>query len=206
MDGIARFEKVSFRQFQEDWNKVMNELPEDSLRRIYDNIKLPERKTIGSAGYDFCSPIGLHIAHNATVTIPTGICCEIKPGWVLKIYMRSGLGFKYGLRLVNGTGIIDSDYYSAENEGHIHIKLANDSPISGTLYAGGGGGGGIRNGAYGQEGGGGMGCEFGRVNIRAGDGIVQGVFIPFGLTVDDAAKGKRVGGFGSTDRQSKDKN
>ena len=51
----------------------------------------------------------------------------MEDGWVLKIYPRSGLGFKYRLQLNNTVGIIDSDYYYSDNEGHIMIKVTNDS-------------------------------------------------------------------------------
>ncbi|MBR6796340.1 MAG: deoxyuridine 5'-triphosphate nucleotidohydrolase, partial [Clostridia bacterium] len=61
---------------------------------------------------------------------------RIDGGWVLKIYPRSGLGFKLGLRLMNTVGIIDGDYYYSSNEGHIMIKLFNPSQSSVTLSAG----------------------------------------------------------------------
>ena len=44
---------------------------------------------------------------------------------MLKVYPRSGLGFKYQLGLANTVGIIDSDYCNSDNEGHIQIKLVN---------------------------------------------------------------------------------
>ena len=59
--------------------------------------------------------------------IPTGIRAEMEAGWVLKCYPRSGLGFKYRLQLNNTVGIIDSDYFYSDNEGHIFAKLTNDS-------------------------------------------------------------------------------
>ena len=31
-----------------------------------------------------------------------------------------------------------------------------------------------------------------------GDKIVQGIFLPYGITIDDEASGERTGGFGST--------
>lgn len=46
-----------------------------------------------------------------TIKIPTGIRCRIEPGWFLGILPRSGHGFKYGVRLSNTFGIIDSDYF-----------------------------------------------------------------------------------------------
>ena len=45
--------------------------------------------------------------------------------YVLQVYPRSSLGFKYQLQLLNTVGIIDSDYFNADNEGHIIIGLVN---------------------------------------------------------------------------------
>ena len=45
--------------------------------------------------------------------------------YVLKLYPRSGLGFKYRLQLNNTVGIIDSDYYYSDNEGHMFVRLQN---------------------------------------------------------------------------------
>ena len=102
---------------------------------------LPQRKTKGSAGYDFFAREPFVIPAKETVKIATGIKCFIKDGFVLKIYPRSSLGFKYRLSLCNTTGVIDSDYYNnPENDGHIYIKLynptCNDIHIkSGEAYA-----------------------------------------------------------------------
>ena len=57
----------------------------------------------------------------------------MQPEWVLKCYPRSGLGFKYRLQLNNTVGIIDSDYFYSDNEGHIFAKLTNDSNENKTL-------------------------------------------------------------------------
>ena len=89
---------------------------------MYEGIKLPVRATSGSAGYDFFAPFDFILAPSQTIKIPTGIRCEIDEGWVLKIYPRSGLGFKFRLQLNNTVGIIDSDYFYSDNEGHIFIK------------------------------------------------------------------------------------
>lgn len=97
------------------------------IREIYDGIRLPRRATAGSAGYDFFSPVDFELKPGETLKMPTGIRAWIEPDWVLKIYPRSGLGFKYRLQLNNTVGIIDSDYYYSDNEGHIFIKITNDS-------------------------------------------------------------------------------
>ena len=114
MQKIAVFEKVSLKEYckfgnAEDYNKII----------------LPKRATVGSAGYDFFAVFPFTLAPTETINIPTGIRVKIDEGWVLTMFPRSSLGFKYRLTLSNTVGIIDSDYYYAENEGHIFIKLIN---------------------------------------------------------------------------------
>ncbi len=161
MRRIAKFEKVSLTQFKEGCER-------EDAEKIYEGIKLPKRATAGSAGYDFFAPFDIELKPGETAKIPTGIRVLIEDGWVLKIYPRSGLGFKYRLQLNNTVGIIDSDYSSSDNEGHIFIKVTNDSNEGKTL------------------------------TIPAGTGFAQGIFVEYGITVDDDAAGVRNGGFGST--------
>ena len=165
MQKIAKFSKVSFQQFQESWQDTFHETVEQT---VYDEIKLPVRATAGSAGYDFFSPLTFSLAPGETIKIPTGIRVQMETGWVLQCYPRSGLGFKYRLQLNNTVGIIDSDYYFSDNEGHIFAKLTND------------------------------GKEHKTVEVVQGQGFMQGIFVPFGITVDDDATAIRNGGFGST--------
>ena len=119
MYKIAKFEKVSLNQYIKDFKDTFNDLSEQQIVDIYNLIKLPLRATKGSAGYDFYSPINFILKPNETIKIPTGIKVKIEDGWFLAIFPRSGLGFKYRLQLNNTVGIIDSDYYYANNEGHI---------------------------------------------------------------------------------------
>ena len=127
MERIAKFKKVSFEQFKKDCADVCPQLTEDDINEIYDGIKLPKRATAGSAGYDFFVPFQIVLQPGSTMKIPTGIRARIDDGWVLKLYPRSGLGFKFRLQLNNTVGIIDSDYYGSDNEGHIMAKITNDS-------------------------------------------------------------------------------
>ncbi|MBD8960496.1 MAG: deoxyuridine 5'-triphosphate nucleotidohydrolase, partial [Clostridiales bacterium] len=122
MKRIARFEKVTKEQFCEGYRDCFGEDGD----AVYETLTLPRRATAGSAGYDFCTPRALTLAPGETVKIPTGIRVWMEDGWVLKIYPRSGLGFKYRLQLNNTVGIIDSDYYHASNEGHIFIKPSTE--------------------------------------------------------------------------------
>ena len=118
--AIARFEKVSKEQFSKDLKEILNR--EDVF---YDDIVLPVRATSGSAGYDFTCPMDITIRPGEMVKVPSGIRCYIEEGYVLNIYPRSSLGFKYQMTLANTTGIIDADYYNALNEGHIIVALVN---------------------------------------------------------------------------------
>lgn len=165
---IAQFEKVSFRRFREGFEDSFGAAEEGKLREIYEGIRLPKRATAGSAGYDFYTPVPLTLRPGETVKIPTGIRVKMEQDWVLKCYPRSGLGFQYRLQLNNTVGIIDSDYYGSDNEGHIFAKLTNDS----------------REGKV--------------VELEAGTGFMQGIFVEYGITVDDDVRGIRNGGFGST--------
>lgn len=167
MEKIAAFEKVSFNQFKEAWMKNFPET--EDVQTIYNSIKMPKRATTGSAGYDFFAPAEIRIDKGKSVLIPTGIRSKINDGWVLKIYPRSGLGFKHRVQLDNTVGIIDADYYNSSNEGHIMIKLSCDAHDDGHV-----------------------------VSLSAGDGFAQGIFLQFGITFDDDTSGVRDGGFGST--------
>ena len=121
----AKFSKVSYTEFRKSW--VSSSLTEKEIREIYDGIKLPKRATSGSAGYDFYTPISITLKPGEDMVIQTGIRCEMNENLALLIYPRSGLGFKNYMRLANSTGIIDSDYFYSDNEGHIMIKVRNES-------------------------------------------------------------------------------
>lgn len=173
MKYVAKFEKVSYEQFKKDMINTFSEtlkFSENEIKTIYDNIQLPTRATKGSAGYDFKSPFTFSLREKETIKIPTGIRVRIDEDWVLKLYPRSSLGFKYRLQLDNTTGIVDSDYYYSSNEGHIFAKITNETN------------------------------EKKVIEINQGDGFMQGIFIEYGITVDDEADGTRDGGFGSTNK------
>ena len=158
MKKIAQFFKVS----KTDYLKSGSE-------EEYQKVTLPRRATTGSAGYDFFSPISFTLEPKDTIKVATGIRVKIDEGWVLSIYPRSSLGFKYRLRLDNTVGIIDSDYFNADNEGHIFIKMTNlgDKPLT----------------------------------VECKKAFAQGIFVEYGITVDDECDCRRTGGFGSTDKK-----
>ena len=168
MKNITHFEKVSFEQFQKDILK--NTKIKNKIEEMYDNIQLPKRATIGSAGYDFFLPFEIVLKPQESIIIPTGIRCQMNDEYVLQIYPRSSLGFKFRLQLDNVVGIIDSDYYYACNEGHIMIKISNLS------------------------------FENKQVELVRGEAFVQGILLTYGKTMDDNTYDIRKGGLGSTNK------
>ena len=91
-------------------------------------IRLPERKTKHSAGYDIEAAEDITIGGNSSAVIPTGIKAYMQPDEYLAIHVRSGLSIKNRLSLLNGVGVIDSDYYgNRDNEGHIMVAIVNHS-------------------------------------------------------------------------------
>ncbi|MCI8979303.1 MAG: hypothetical protein HFE52_01405, partial [Clostridia bacterium] len=108
MQRVAKFEKVSFEQFKKDWLDTFYNT--ENIEEIYKGIKMPKRATSGSAGYDFYSTLAFELKPGESIKIPTGIRAKINDGWVLKLYPRSGLGFKFRVQMNNTVGIIDSDY------------------------------------------------------------------------------------------------
>ena len=168
MEKVARFEKISQEQFVKDYLNSFPELSVENINLIYENIRLPKRATTGSAGYDFYSPFDVVLKPGETIKVPTGIHVYVKEGWFLALFPRSGLGFKFRLQLNNTVGIIDSDYVQSDNEGHIYLRITNDSNENRTF------------------------------SVKQGEGLVQGIFLPFGITEDDETDGIRNGGFGST--------
>lgn len=133
---VAQFKKVSWIQYcnSKKWN--LDDYSNPDHIKEYEDIKLPKRATIGSAGYDFFAPFSFELKSGESIKIPTGIRCKIDEGYVLQEYPRSSLGFKYRLRLDNTVGIIDSDYYYSDNEGHIFIKITNEGEERVTINKG----------------------------------------------------------------------
>lgn len=119
-----QFNFVSEEQFVEDF---YSEFPNQYSDAIYANLKLPQRATAWSSGYDFFSPINFTLLPGEMIKIPTGIQAVMPPSEFLMILPRSGQGFKYFLRLANTAGIIDADYCQAKNEGHIWLKVRQES-------------------------------------------------------------------------------
>ena len=166
MQRVAKFEKVSFDQFTKDSRNLIYDYTDEELAHVYAGIKLPQRATSGSAGYDFYTPYGVILHPHEKAIIPSGIRCKIEDGFMMLGVVRSSMGIKHDINLSNTCMVLDSDYYDADNEGHIMIALRNMKSYT--------------------------------VRLEAGERIMQGVFLPYGITMDDHAEVTRTGGIGST--------
>ena len=168
----TRFETVSREQFYRDWQKVFGIQPEDEAAQrdwAYASLKIPKRATKKSAGYDFFAPFDISIGPGETVVIPSGIRAILRDDQVMIIAPRSSLGFKYRLQLDNSIGVIDADYYVSDNEGHIMLKITNDSR------------------------------DYRPCFIRTGDALVQGIILHYEtMDEEDEPTKERNGGIGST--------
>jgi dUTP pyrophosphatase len=161
------FQKVSL----DEWCKVQ---PIWFNRELwiekYFAIKLPERATDGSGGYDICAPYDIKLPYGQDEVIPTGLKASMGLREMMLALPKSGLGFKFFVRLANTVGLIDSDYYNnINNEGHIMIKIRNESND-----------------------------ELSMLDVKEGKGFCQVVVVNYKTTRNDKASGKRIGGFGST--------
>lgn len=168
-----KFEKISLNQFIKDVKSCAPGLNDSDYELMYNTLNIPKRATTGSAGYDFFTPFSFQLKAGESVKIPTGIRVQLDTDKFLAIYPRSGLGFKYKLQLWNGVAVIDADYYNSDNEGHIFIKLYNDSPEGKTLL------------------------------VEQGDAFAQGIIQQFYKVDGDNVNTIRKGGIGSTNGQVK---
>lgn len=194
-----RFEKVSLEQYKKDFREDIlflrvnphviedvnistlvesdrhqlgfESLLLDSVETIYEDIKIPKRSTLKSAGYDFYAPYDFTLNPGDTIKIATGIRAILDDDKFLMCVPRSGLGFKARIQLDNTVGIIDADYSDSDNEGHIMLKLTNDSHTGKSI------------------------------SVKKGTGMMQGIILSYNTVEDDDTTAKRNGGFGSTDNK-----
>ena len=96
------------------------------VKKLHENAIIPKYQTPGAACFDLHALVlddkTTIIPARGALQIRTGLAFEIPDGYVLKVYSRSGHGFKNGLRLANSVGVVDSDY-----KGEVQVKIHNDS-------------------------------------------------------------------------------
>lgn len=154
-------------------------MPKFEACKNFEDIKLPQRSTTCSAGYDFYAAENVELPsiwsqiwrlicrkEIEPTIIHTHVKAKMKSNEVLLAFNRSSNPFR-GMILANGVGVIDADYYSnPDNDGDIGFAFYNLMPW--------------------------------KIFISKGQKIGQGIFMTYRKTEDDSASGTREGGFGST--------
>lgn len=111
-------------------NRILNS--EDGIKRL-----LPTRSTKNSAGYDFFNPKNITCKSHEITMIQTGIKAEFPEDEALLLFNRSSNPKKKGLIILNGVGVVDSDYYNnPDNEGEMAFVFYNMLEEDVTLLAG----------------------------------------------------------------------
>ena len=119
---MRKFEKVNYEEFKKHFG---------DNKELYESIELPRRKTKYSAGYDINALIDYELKPGEIILLPTGIKAAFNEDEAMYLYIRSSLGFKYNIRLVNQVGLFESDYYNnPSNDGHIMVKIQNEGTES----------------------------------------------------------------------------
>ena len=174
---MNKFVKIKFSNFLKGMEKCfynnnfvdLSNKEELFVKEQYEDIIIPKRATKYSAGYDFFAPFGFSLKPGEIITIPTGIKCYLETDKFLAIVPRSGLGFKYKLRLANTLGVVDADYVDNDsNEGHIFIRISNENN-------------------EGKE-----------LKVNKGEAFAQGIILSYFVAEEEEITEERKGGFGST--------
>lgn len=91
------------------------------IKKLHPDAEIPEYATDGAACFDLRALESGVVSADYAATFRTGLAFEIPPGHVMRVYSRSGHGFKDGVRLANCVGVIDSDY-----RGEVMVRLHCD--------------------------------------------------------------------------------
>lgn len=127
LSGMNRFGKFQDQPPAPSAHPAPREVVQLKVKRLNERAIMPTYATPGSACFDIYAILELEgeaaisTMNNPTVTLDTGLAFEVPEGWVMKVYSRSGQGFKDNTRLANCVGIIDSDY-----RGELRVKLTRD--------------------------------------------------------------------------------
>ena len=168
-----RFEKVSYSAFNKDM--VRYGFDPGQIYPAYKNIVIPKRKTKHSAGYDFVTPVSFVLSPYETMIIPTGIKVYFEPEEAKRWHLALYIRSSIGIK----RGIV-----MANQTGVIDSDYYNNIDNEGDMLIA------IKN------------TNNCHVGFKAGDRLIQGIFQMHGITSDDEASGERIGGVGSTNKQS----
>jgi len=123
----VRFKKISLDAYINTCKSFGRDCSDEQFKDEWENIKLPQRTSYGTAGYDLSLPYEVDITANNPIIICTGVCFESERKDVcLMVLPRSSMGIKYGLRFLNTVPLIDVDGVQGFLEGQILLYVATD--------------------------------------------------------------------------------
>lgn len=109
----------------------------EKVSRIEGEIELPRRSTAKSAGYDFVAIEDTMVAYSGVTYVKTGVKAKFPDDEILMLCNRSSNPKKKELVLMNGVGIVDSDYYgNPDNDGEICFAFKSLNPTGTFIKAG----------------------------------------------------------------------
>jgi dUTP pyrophosphatase len=110
-----------------------NNMIDLKIKKLHPDAILPVYASAGAACFDL-HMFGERMEHPTdrhAAVFGTGLSFEVPPGWCMKLYSRSGHGFKNGMRLSNCVGVIDADFV-----GEVMVSLRTDSGVAPTIRQG----------------------------------------------------------------------
>lgn len=100
------------------------------IKRMREDIALPDYQTGGSAAFDLAASEFVTIEPGELAAIPTGLIFDVPDGYFLGIFARSSTPKKYGLLVANGVGVLDSDYCGPDDEAKILVYNFRTTPVT----------------------------------------------------------------------------
>lgn len=178
---VVEFEKVSFETYVNAFKPIYLSIVKaqsengssygykeddmiESARAVYDHILIPTRSSRKAATYNFAFPFPeAELKPGTSITIPTGLKANCKPGWAVIVSVARSLGFKFRVQLDTTIEIYDEEYYNnPNNEGHIVLQLTNDNRDGYTVV------------------------------LSGGDVIARAMVVPFGISTADEDQQKEL--------------
>lgn len=130
---------IKFEVVDEKHRKVYEVFTDskNGKHRFPRDIKLPQRATAGSSGFDFFLAEDVMFMPGKPVFIPTDVKAIMPVDVELQLRNRSSLAIKHDLQLINNPATIDSDFANnPDNGGNITLVFINRSGTTVKLKAG----------------------------------------------------------------------
>lgn len=100
-----------------------------TIRRLTDDTPMPEYKTAGACAFDIAVIEEYILQPNERKIFRTGLIVKVPDNHLLLLLPRSS-NAKKGIRLANGTGVIDRDYCGPTDELFAYLHNVGNEPYT----------------------------------------------------------------------------